>query len=302
MAPQMRRAFRDAISLSTARIQPAPIAELWSKGPEAVFHALPWRDMELDWLGGFADALLATLQASAKAHARVFRGETIAKQEPVGRLELSLDLTNPRAVRWAQTRAAELVTQVSEETKATIRRLIADMYFQGIPPDKAARMLRQHIGLTERDSRAVANLQTRLAREQAARVAEGREPLPDERLVGQVDRYSERLLRNRATLIVRTESIRASAQGQQELWNQAQDQGLLDKEFTRRIWIVTPDERLCEICAPMADDPENIVGLDEPFTDGEGQSVMNPPVHPQCRCAVGLVFADEAGEFRYAGR
>ena len=32
------------------------------------------------------------------------------------------------------------------------------------------------------------------------------------------------------------------------------------------------------------------VGLSEPFLTGEGEEVMYPPAHPNCRCSIGLVF------------
>ena len=291
-APAMRRAFVDAVVRSQRHISDLTLP--WARGPEAVFGVLPGRQIELDWFDGFRPALLATLQASARAHERHLR-IPVRKQ---GTLGLSLDLTNPRAIRWAEERAAELVVQISEETRAGIRRLIADMFIQGIPPREAARRLRGMLGLTERDMRAVANLQTRLARENAARIVVGRTPVPEERIVDQVDRYGDRLLRNRATVIVRTESIRASAQGQQELWNQARDQGLLDTDFTRRAWLITADELTCPICLPMAA-TDHLVGLDEPFTGGDGSVVMNPPAHPQCRCATALVFADENGQYQH---
>jgi DNA recombination protein RmuC len=40
--------------------------------------------------------------------------------------------------------------------------------------------------------------------------------------------------------IARTETIASSTNGQQELWRQAVDKGLLDPEKTQRVWIVSP--------------------------------------------------------------
>ena len=92
----------------------------------------------------------------------------------------------------------------------------------------------------------------------------------------------KRQIKYRAETIARTESLRASNMGQRALWKQAQDQGLLEREIKRRL-IVSGDDATCEICASMSDE---VVGLDEPFSDGS----IDPPIHTDCRCSVGLVF------------
>ena len=85
----------------------------------------------------------------------------------------------------------------------------------------------------------------------------------------------------------RTEIIASAHQGQKEAWQQAVDEGLLDSSETNREWITTDDDRLCPICEPMNG---QIVGLGEAFLDGDGEDVEEPPVHPNCRCTVGISF------------
>lgn len=85
----------------------------------------------------------------------------------------------------------------------------------------------------------------------------------------------------RADTIARTETMRASNEGQQEAWNQAVDDGVLTGD-EKRVWIATDDELLCPICGDLADTE---VGLDEEFDDG----IDEPPAHPNCRCTMGLV-------------
>lgn len=92
----------------------------------------------------------------------------------------------------------------------------------------------------------------------------------------------------RAEVIARTETMRASNEGQQEAWDQATESGLLTGD-EKQEWIVTPDDRLCPICEPM-DGVQ--VGLDELF-DVDGDQVDGPPAHPNCRCTIGLVAAGE---------
>lgn len=88
----------------------------------------------------------------------------------------------------------------------------------------------------------------------------------------------------RAETIARTETISASVNGQQELWDQAVEEGLLTGTESQE-WIITPDDRLCPICEAIEG---QTVPLGEPFVTDDGE-VDGPPAHPRCRCAVGLV-------------
>lgn len=90
----------------------------------------------------------------------------------------------------------------------------------------------------------------------------------------------------RAEEIARTETMTASNVGQQEAWRQAADDGLLTGQ-EKQEWIVTPDDRLCPDCEDVDGDQ---VGLDEQFHSEEFGDVDGPPLHPRCRCTVGIVI------------
>jgi SPP1 gp7 family putative phage head morphogenesis protein len=87
----------------------------------------------------------------------------------------------------------------------------------------------------------------------------------------------------RAEAIARTETMRASNEGQLEAWDQATEAGLLTGD-EKKEWIVTPDDRLCPICEPMEG---AVAAMDEDF-DVDGDKVDAPPAHPNCRCTVAL--------------
>jgi SPP1 gp7 family putative phage head morphogenesis protein len=97
-----------------------------------------------------------------------------------------------------------------------------------------------------------------------------------------VARYEERLLRNRARNIARTETILAAEEGRNQAWEQAQERGAIAQDQERE-WLTAEDERVCPICGPL--DGER-VGLREAFSGG----FSHPPAHPQCRCSTVLVF------------
>lgn len=90
----------------------------------------------------------------------------------------------------------------------------------------------------------------------------------------------------RAEEIARTETMMASNVGQQEAWRQAADDDLLTGQ-EKQEWIVTPDDRLCPDCEDM--DGEQ-AGLDDTFHSQEFGDVDGPPLHPRCRCTVGIVL------------
>jgi hypothetical protein len=89
----------------------------------------------------------------------------------------------------------------------------------------------------------------------------------------------------RADLIARTETMRASNEGQSQAWDQATEDGLLTGTEDQ-VWIVTPDDRLCPICEPA---DGQTVPLDGRFDVG-GEEIDGPPAHPLCRCTVGLAL------------
>ncbi len=188
------------------------------------------------------------------------------------------DLTNPRAIEWARQKSAGLVREISDGAKQTIRRVVAEGIDQGVPVRTTARRLRSSIGLTERQWTSVSNFRERAI--DAGMSLPGAEKA--------ADRFAQKVHRRRAELIARTETIDASFQGRQELWDQAADRGLIEQDKVQRKWIVTPDDRLDSvICEPMAG---QIVGMKENFVTGIGASIPGPTAHPGCRCDVILII------------
>jgi SPP1 gp7 family putative phage head morphogenesis protein len=210
---------------------------------------------------GFAGTVLDIMEDS---------GNAIRKRSKKGAVLASFDRTNAEAVRWARSRSAQLVTEVTTETRAGIREVIANAFTEGLAPRESARLVRDLVGLTKRDAKAVAHLRAQLTER-------GVLPAAIEKKAGQ---YAAKLHRARAEMIARTETMASATAGQAELWRQAEEDGLLSGDELRE-WIVTDDDRLCELCASM--DGEQ-VGKGELFSAG----VDMPPAHPGCRCSWGL--------------
>lgn len=88
----------------------------------------------------------------------------------------------------------------------------------------------------------------------------------------------------RATLIARHETMAAVSEGQREAWEQAVDEGLLTGD-ERRIWIITPDDKLCPICEGLEDKTADLNGM---YEGDDGETYEGPPAHVACRCTEGL--------------
>jgi SPP1 gp7 family putative phage head morphogenesis protein len=195
------------------------------------------------------------------AKINTIRATRVAKLTTID--EESFRQTNPFAERWAAEKTGALITEITNETRSAVQVFIGRAFSEQIPPRQIARQLRSVIGLTSRQAGAV-----------AARIAQGASP-------AQANRYAAQLLNQRAELIARTEIMSASNAGQLDAWRAAQRDGMISSVLVRE-FIVTPDDRLCPVCEPL--DGEQ-AAMGDTFSFGG----MYPPVHPACRCAVGLV-------------
>ena len=200
----------------------------------------------------------------------------------------AFDVTNPEAVIFAEEHAAEMVTAISAETRQSINVIVQRMFTEGIPPKQAAGMLKQIVGLTEIQANAVVNLQQKIITSPGALIYAGKTPvrvpkdgMPAEQLDRTLGRYADRLTRQRAMNIARTETVRAANEGQMELWRQAQNNGQLGSSI-RHEWIADNTERTCQICSGANGE---VVAVGKLFSTG----VTIPPAHPSCRCSTGLV-------------
>lgn len=233
-----------------------------------------------------------------------------------GNFDLRFDLTNPKSFDAISAHTADLVREVSDETKAAIKGLVDNAFREGVPPAKLGRQIREHIGLTFKQSTAVGNYRrfltelaarddlSGLAAGPQARMARGlrsarsvppimRQGLTEAKIDTMATAYRDRLLRERAENIARTETINAANSGQRLLWEEGVAQGQIDTARMRQKWLVTPDDRLCFRCSQMKGEFA-FAEIGEPFVAPDGTTVDQPPLHPRCRCSTRLVRKEAA--------
>lgn len=197
--------------------------------------------------------------------------------------ELDFDVTNQRALDWAQGRSSQLITEIGPETRAAVQTVIADGISAGRPPAQIARDINRVVGLRSDQVDALSSFFDRLdSAEPGATVFMGDTAVkvpaagPSVDFVdGQVERYAKRLRKQRSILIARTETLRASNEGQRQLWLQAQDRGDLPATL-QRTWIHNTKRH--------ADRAGTVIGVTESWPWG-----TEPGEEPNCGCAQGLV-------------
>ena len=111
-------------------------------------------------------------------------------------------------------------------------------------------------------------------------------PIPPAQIDKMVEAYARKYRQFRSQTIARTEALRSTNFGVQDAWRQIIDAGAAPETLVRRKWIVSKDERLCEVCSPIPGmNPPKGVPFGQAFATPSGPHML-PPMHPNCRCTV----------------
>lgn len=186
-------------------------------------------------------------------------------------MDLSIDLTRASVTKWKEKYLNGLVSDIGNNSKAAVKYIIEEGIDKNRHPLKIARDVKNGIGLNDRLSIAV-------ARKRSALEAAG---VPEARIEKTIARYHEKLLKYRAEMIARTESVRAINHGKLEMWKQLKDGGSLPPSAVK-IWLTSIDEKVCPICRPLHYTQKK---LGEEF-ESNGFSSEAPPIHTTCRCTL----------------
>lgn len=177
------------------------------------------------------------------------------------------DVYDDAVVDWARQHAAELIEEFGQSSMRAVRTLIVENLTGELTTKQLVDSIMDlGLGLTTRDAVAVQNRR---------RVLQDTTTLTDAQIEDRVRRYAQKLLRQRAKNIARTEVTRARMFGK---LSAARQSGLR----VVKMWKAHADA--CDECAELDGDE---VDMDETFDNGED----GPPGHPNCRCD--LVFITE---------
>jgi hypothetical protein len=277
MQPQIKTAFLKAVQGIKDDVKLKDLIAAAETGRIDVVLQILGLDTLYDRLANLSQAIRDTYQKSAE-----MSRDYLPKIEGLTVLP-RFDITNPAAINFLRNYDFRLIQDLTHTTREGLRSVIANAFEYGGPVDEQARMIRNLIGLTDRQADAVLNY------EQMLTDTSGYSPGKIESMVGA---YADRQLNWRALTIARTESIRAAEAGKDALWRQMIANNVLDPSKIRRYWYVTPDDRLCPACEAVPDQNDDGVGMDEPF-DTDNGPVMTPPLHPACRCGCRIEYGDK---------
>lgn len=223
----------------------------------------PWYDMQ----ARLEEELLGeVLDAGSRVRLPAIRKAT---------LDFAFDRSRPESAAWARSQSANLVREITDSQRGTIRDVIAFGQQSGLSPQDTARAIQQVVGLTSNQSEWVRNFYDREVRANLERGMDLRSAF--DAANGPTARYQEQIHSYRAMTIARTEIMRANSEGRQEAWRQGVEGGWISPAAEKE-WIAEDDA--CDICLPFNG---MRVGLSDEFPEGE------PPAHPNCRCDVLLI-------------
>lgn len=201
------------------------------------------------------------------------------------------DLENPDVVELLRSQRDELISDLSQETSAIIRRAIEDGYRNGIGASDLGRQISDLVGLQERQ--AVAIQRRRLALEE--------DGYSFDRIEKEIEKQTERMIRYRGQLIARTELQEAMQGATFEAWKQGLAGGNISGDAQKE-WVATrapskgfsfakgrkgkkAQNRTCSICGALYG---QTVSLHDYFQSRTGVLLLRPPAHPACRCTMKL--------------
>ena len=305
MTPRLRRAFLLAVNGVKGQVNMTALTEALTRGNLSMaMTAINTESLE-EFLRGsrlkagevsFYDELLSGVSGGAAATMGTFP-TAISSQ-------MAFDMLNPNTVRFIENYRVPLIRELTETTRNGVFQIVKNSMVSGLAPIKQSRQIRQVIGLTEYQARAIDNFRAQLQSRKVmglTRPDKRRLSAVERRIVArhmkqgglsstQIDsmtnRYYQSLLNRRSMNIARTEAVRSSNIGQLETWRQAKQKRLLSRD-ARKKWIVTPDERLRPTHRQIPGMNRGGRKLEEHFQTPEG-AIMSPPQGTNCRCAMVL--------------
>lgn len=220
--------------------------------------------------------------------------------------QISFDMANPRAVGMLRNAEFKIVEVYRYEQMEAIRLALIDGMRRQLNPRAQAIRVRDSIGLTAHQTRAVTNfrdmletnpiealsrrLRDRRFDRTLIRIDEQGGALTERQIDRMVGRYHDRYVKYRSEVIARTEALRAVNEANNEAFAQAVENGELQRNEIERKWDSSLDDRVRDSHSDMHG---QTVGIGEPFISGLGNALMYPgdPGAPaediiQCRCVV----------------
>jgi hypothetical protein len=275
------KALKSALNKSGATIPDAAFTQLRLGNIEGFLAFVDWDKIR----GGMEGFEAVLIDAAQKAGTSTF---TLGGVDA----ELLFDLIDERAVLYAQERVGQLIVEISEQMRETVRQTIASAERGEMTYQMAALQLQNTIPLTTRDAGAVTKFtEKQFQRFMREGLSEARARVKAQNMAAQ---YAAKLLEARTKTIARTEIIDASMSGRYLGWEAGVTAGYISNDSVKE-WIAEPDA--CPICKEL---DGKLIGWNQEWEFPEGVTAGStnrmPPAHPNCRCSVVILPPDYADD------
>ena len=214
----------------------ALIVALQNNDVYAIQRAFTQEAVQLQ-LTGFKNAMTNVYTSS---------GNSLATIAPSG---IYFNQVNPRLVNIVNNWSNTLITNESQATIQGIGEVLGRVTIEGQNPLVGARRIRDSIGLTPQQVRAVENYERKLRAGESVESYQLRDKrlkkktLTEDDIIKRVERYRQRQLKFRAETIARTESLRMVNMANQHIYDNAIEEGRIGANDYRKFWVATRDMR-----------------------------------------------------------
>ena len=220
---------------------------------------------------------------------------------PQGRIVFYFDARNQRGENWLKYKSSELITNITEDTRVNVRNIVTEGLAQGRNPRSTALDIVGRInpltnkreggvvGLTTGQEIWVRNFRSRLEnlddkyfdaelrdkrfdKTVQAAIDSGR-PLPREAVDNLVGKYRNSVLRHRAEVISRTETLEALSKSDYESIEQLIETGAIKRAAVQLEWDDVGDRRTRNEHRAMRG---QTVPIGQPFITPSGVKMMHP--------------------------
>jgi hypothetical protein len=219
------------------------------------------------------------------------------------------DQVNPQLAGVVDRWTGNLIKHASQETIQRIGEEIGKATLQGKNPIAASRSIRDSVGLTPDQIRAIENYERKLRNGESVsryklrdkRFDKTKRPLNEEDIIKRVDRYTQNQLKHRAETIARNEALRMVNMANHHVYENAIKEGSIGANDYRKFWVARRDDKTRDAHRTIGSMNPDGRAIDEPFKSSLGDIMYphDPTASAKntinCRCVV--IYSLQAAAF-----
>ncbi len=204
-----------------------------------------------------------------------------------------IDIKNISGKKFMDKYVADLIVQVSDNTKLLVKELIKEGWENEIIPKQLAKNIKEVIPLDPRRARTIERYRQSLYKnKELVNRFKNKKDLENE-INRLYKKKHEQLLFDRGVTITRTESMNIANEGSRRMYEEMAKNDSYIRNNYCLFWIVTNDDLLCDQCRQMIGQTcsfngnfGNKSGSKSAQTIKQLGVLRRPTLHPKCRCCL----------------